>query len=372
MLVALVLLALAGRGLAQGATDTGVPSVEELEKELQDARAKAAAANAPQAKTKPKVKEQAAAPAPAPRPKRSATPTAPSDTETATAPSQAPPAPTQAAGTVFKDCSDCPDMVVIPAGSFTMGSPPGEAGREDYEGPQHHVSIAAGLAVSKYEVTRGQFAEFVAETGRSPGECQVWDGKDYQIDQGHFWHNQPNQRSNQLPVVCVNWFDAQAYVHWLSGKANNNYRLLTEAEWEYVARAGTSTSRYWGADAADQCTYANGADSAFKASHPNANTATCSDGYEGLAPVGSFRPNAFGLYDMLGNASEWVEDCALPYSGQANDGTAQGGGGQCESRVLRGGGWDEGPRKLRSAGRSDNHPFVRTANEGFRVARTEY
>ena len=242
-------------------------------------------------------------------------------------------------GTRFSDCGVCPQMVVVPAGTFTMGSPTSEEGRDDDEGPQHSVTIPAPFAVGVYEVT---FAEWDAcvRAGGCGGYVQNSRGRE------------------RLPVRHVSWDDAQAYVLWLSQQTGARYRLLSEAEWEYVARAGSVTARYWGESESGRCRYANGFDVA------------CSDGYESTAPVGSFAPNAFGLYDMLGNAQEWTQDCwNASYAGAPADGSAWMAG-ECGRRVLRGGSWGGDPRLLRSASRAGATTDRGDLLDGFRVART--
>ena len=247
------------------------------------------------------------------------------------------------AGDTFRDCAGCPEMVVVPVGSFMMGSSEGEERRYDNEGPRHRVTIRARFAVGVHEVS---FAEWVA--------CALGGGcaDRRPADQG--WGG------GSRPVINVSWEDAQQYVRWLSGETGEEYRLLSEAEWEYVARAGTQTVWYWGDDESEQCRYANGDD----------DDAPCADGHENTAPVGSFQPNAFGLYDVLGNVWEWTEDCwNETYSGAPGDGSARRSG-DCSSRVLRGGSWIVKPRFLRSADRSGNPAGNRDNIIGFRVART--
>ena len=247
-------------------------------------------------------------------------------------------------GRVFRDCEVCPVMVEVPAGSFMMGSPESEEGRFDVEGPQHRVTIGSPFAVGVYEVT---FAEWDACVGA--GGCGGYRPGD---DEG--WGR------GRRPVIRVSWDDAQGYVQWLSRETGEQYRLLTEAEWEYVARAGTTTARYWGDSESGQCRNGNGYD----------DYVDCSDGYEFTAPVGSFQPNAFGLYDVLGNVWEWTEDCWNDdYSGAATDGSAWQSG-DCSRRVLRGGSWNLDPWDLRSAFRFRNSPGNRLNYLGFRVART--
>ncbi|WP_428278597.1 formylglycine-generating enzyme family protein [Candidatus Palauibacter sp.] len=257
----------------------------------------------------------------------------------------------------FRDCAFCPEMVVVPPGTFTMGSPESEEFRDAAEGPQHSVTIEAAFAVGVHEVT---FAEWDA--------CVRMGGCRY-TPADRRWGRE------RRPVIHVSWEDAQAYVSWLSGLTGQRYRLPSEAEWEYVARAGTVTARYWGEDVSKLCRYANGAArrpgrlrwaglSGYTPDGP------CADDYGTTAPVGSFAPNAFGLYDVLGNVSEWTQDCwNRSYAGAPADGSAWESG-DCDRRVLRGGSWFIGVWFLRSANRSRNLPDTRDMYYGFRVART--
>ncbi len=192
------------------------------------------------------------------------------------------------AGSEFEDCADCPTMVVVPSGSFMMGSPSTEEGRGQGEGPQHTVTISNAFAVGKFEVTRSQYEQFVRETGHSGYDgffCM--DGREWKIDVSGSWRNPGFAQSDSDPVVCVNWDDAIAYVSWLGQKTGKPYRLLSESEWEYAARAGTTTRFHFG-------------DSI------SSNPANYNWNEEKTVPVGSYSPNAFGLYDMHGNVLEWM------------------------------------------------------------------
>ena len=277
-------------------------------------------------------------------------------------------------GKSFRDCKDyCPEMVVIPPGKFTIGSPSGEAGRGSDEVPQREITIAHVLAVGKYPVTRREFSVFVKETGRTLGLCEHWDGKAFKVEEGVSWNN-TFHRTDRHPVVCVSWNDAQAYVQWLSLKTGKRYRLLSEAEWEYAARAGTTTAWYWGDREAEQCHYANGADLSAKAQGVSAaGFVNCDDKYAGTSPVGRFRPNKFGLYDMSGNVGQWVEDC---YQDTYADNPADGSAVETcmpkfhNARVMRGGGWISIPAWVRSASRDVEVPSQHSDSFGFRVART--
>ncbi|WP_419860748.1 formylglycine-generating enzyme family protein [Candidatus Palauibacter sp.] len=257
----------------------------------------------------------------------------------------------------FRDCAFCPQMVVVPPGTFTMGSPESEEFRDAVEGPRHSVTIGAPFAVGVHEVT---FAEWDA--------CVRMGGCRY-TPADRRWGRE------RRPVIHVSWEDAQAYVSWLSGLTGQRYRLPSEAEWEYVARAGTVTARHWGEDLSDLCRHANGA-----ARRPGrlrraglsgyVRDGPCADDYGTTAPVGSFAPNAFGLYDVLGNVSEWTQDCWNDsYAGAPADGSAWESG-DCDRRVLRGGSWFVTAWFLRSANRSRSVPDTRDMYYGFRVART--
>ena len=242
-------------------------------------------------------------------------------------------------GERFRDCPDCPELVVVPAGSYEMGSPSGEESRYDDEGPVHRVRISEPFAVGVYEVT---FREW--DACRRAGGCSHAPG-----DAG--WGR------GERPVIDVSWEDARAYVRWLSRETGLEYRLLSESEWEYVARAGT-TSRYWWGDGVGR---------------NRANCAGCGSRWDDdrTAPVGSFASNAFGLHDVHGNVWEWVEDCWHgSYQGAPSDGSAWTSGGDCGRPVLRGGSWLSNPGLLRSAIRIRYSAGSRSGNIGFRVART--
>ena len=224
---------------------------------------------------------------------------------------------------VFRDCPDCPELVVIPAGTFRMGSPASEAGRYDREGPRHEVTLRSRFALGRYEVTRGEYAAFVSATGwRSSRGCYMWDGS-WNLDDEASWRAPGFAQGDGHPVVCVSWTDAQAYVRWLSEETGKGYRLPSEAEWEYAARGGTTTSRYWGDGSSAQCAHANGADASAKRVHSGWPVASCDDGVVHTASVGSYDANAFGLFDVLGNVWEWTEDCWHgTYAGAPGDGAA--------------------------------------------------
>jgi formylglycine-generating enzyme required for sulfatase activity len=241
-------------------------------------------------------------------------------------------------GASFRECAkDCPEMVVVPAGRFTMGSPASEPGRYDDEGPQHGVAIARPFAVAKFDVTFADWDACVAVGG-----CPQADDSGYGRD--------------AKPAINVSWDEAQQYVAWLSKMTGKPYRLLSEAEWEYAARAGATTAYYWGA----------------ALGKGNANCDGCGSQWDAkeTSPVDSFKPNGFGLYDMAGNVWQWVEDCRhSDYNGAPSDGSAWTTG-DCKYRVVRGGSWNLGPQILRSANRSWDAAGIRDLDLGFRVGRT--
>ena len=247
-------------------------------------------------------------------------------------------------GNSFKECAqDCAEMVVVPAGSFTMGSPITEKSHGDDEAPQHVVKIGKPFAVAKDEVTYADWEACV-----KGGGCNSYIPNDYGLAD-----------AKKVPVLNVHWDDAKAYVAWLSLVTGKAYRLLTEAEYEYATRAGTTTAYPWG--------NAVGTD--------NADCKGCGSQWddERPAPVGSFPANRFGLYDMVGNAWEWIEDCGhSDYYGAPVDGSAwlEANRGDCGKRVSRGGSWSAAPDDLRSARRIPIATSFRAAGLGFRVART--
>jgi formylglycine-generating enzyme required for sulfatase activity len=301
---------------------------------------------------------------------------APKPVET-TEPAQAAAAPERSSakpGAIIRDCADCPEMVVVPAGSFTMGSPPSEAGRADNENSQHRVTFASAFAVGKFEVTVSEFQKFVQASGYRPTDYCWTDPDGDGIWYNLAWYNWAGpgfagytQGAND-PVVCVTWRDAAAYAAWLSNKTGKTYRLLTEAEWEYVARAGKQTPYPWGSDLSGVCKGTNGADTRVLRLFPAWSGAPCDDGYTYTAPAGSYPANAFGIYDTVGNVMEWVEDCYRGnYDTTPTDGSAVGG--NCDSRVVRGGAWSVKTNDLRFADRSSYTPDGATISFGFRVAR---
>lgn len=286
----------------------------------------------------------------------------------------------RAPGTVFKDCVDCPEMVVIPGGRFLMGVTADEEEREGLSDefrhrsqPQRGVDVR-GFSAGKYEVTRAQYRVFVQSTGRSSDGCFIWTGVQVEKDPGKDWRNPGYAQDEQHPVACVSWEDASEYVRWLSKRTGKNYRLLSEAEWEYAARAGITTARFWGDAENTSCSFANGADLTTRPLVPGASAwdiAQCNDRYAYTAPVGRYRANGFGLYDMLGNVGEWTQDCwNVNYVGAPTDGRAWAAG-DCSQRTVRGGSWDDAPLGLRAGYRVGSAAYIRVYSRGFRVATGE-
>ena len=254
-------------------------------------------------------------------------------------------------GRRFRDCPDCPEMVVVPAGRFRMGCLNDDGHCYGDEKPVREVQIGAPFALSAREVT---FAEWDA--------CAAADGC------GGYRPNDRGWGRGDRPVINVSWDDARSYVTWLSRRTGKTYRLPSESEWEYAARAGSETKYHFGNAESELCRYGNHADTSTDFEWRNT---SCSDGVGKMtAPVGSFRANAFGLHDMHGNVWEWVEDCwNESYAGAPSDGGAWLSG-DCAKRVLRGGSWFDVPRALRAAHRFRLTTGVRDFFSGFRVART--
>jgi sulfatase modifying factor 1 len=296
------------------------------------------------------------------------------DASTATAGNPAP-------GSTFRDCADgCPEMVVVGAGRLETGPAPGE---EEREGSgyvrqiehtwQHLVTIRHKFALGKYDVTRGEFSAFVRDTGYQPAERKC---RGYAAAVGLYvtWQAPGYPQTDRDPVVCVTWKDVNAYLTWLSRKAHQRYRLPSEAEWEYAARAGTSTARFWGDVKGDACRYANVADLSYtraKQLKPDTHDFDCDDGYVYTSPVGSFRPNQFGLYDMIGNVYQLAGDC-FDFNAHGEFTPADGSAWldkDCMVHVARGSTFGDGPSRARAAFRFSLPDMLGGDDSGFRVAR---
>lgn len=266
-------------------------------------------------------------------------------------------------GQSFRDCPDCPEMVVAPAGSFTMGSPADEPGRESPESPQHVVTIGKPFAVGRFAVTRDEFEAFVKDTGhKAEGGCVIWTGHELKQDSALSWRSPGFAQTGSHPVVCVNWEDTKAYAAWLSKKTGKTYRLLSEAEREYAARAGTVTPFWWGSSITpEQANYDGG--------HVYEGGGQKGEYRRKTMPVKSFQPNKWGLYQVHGNVNEWTEDCwNSSYDNAPSDGSTNLAG-NCNGGVLRGGSSRSFPRDLRAAYREGLRSH-RSNVIGFRVART--
>ncbi|HHM12237.1 MAG TPA: hypothetical protein ENJ16_01690, partial [Planctomycetaceae bacterium] len=271
---------------------------------------------------------------------------------------------------------------LIPAGEFWMGSPESEKGRDDDEGPRHPVRITRPFYLGVHEVTKGQFAAFVRATGyrtepeRDGGGGWGYNAKEKKLegrDPKYSWRYTGFPYEDDHPVVNVTWNDAKAFCAWLSRKEGRTYRLPTEAEWEYACRAGTTTAYYHGDDPEGLVEVGNLADQRAKkipGMKQDFPYASFDDGYGFTAPVGRFRPNAFGLYDMHGNVWEWCEDWYDEdfYATAAAREPDPVNRERASERVNRGGGWSSNPRVVRSADRFRNSPGLRSINLGFRVA----
>lgn len=268
--------------------------------------------------------------------------------------------------THVQDCPDCPRLVMLPAGQVLMGSPEDEIGRDEDESPQRWQALPT-MAMGQTEVTRAQWQAFERDTGyRAASGCLTRSPEGYVHEPHLGWRYPGFDQTGEHPVVCINWSDAQAYVQWLSRKTKQRYRLPTEREWEYAARAGVSAPYPWQGGVNRLCEHANGADARLSLQRADLPAQNCDDGFPYTAPVGSFSPNAWGLFDMHGNAMEWVEDC---WTAQIPEATSQATPLHCRSRVTRGGGWDLTPQYLRSAYRGKASSINRGTAIGFRVVR---
>jgi len=273
-----------------------------------------------------------------------------------------------------------PVMIVVPAGSFQMGSPDGEDDRISNEGPRHRVVFQRGFALARHEVTVGQFRRFVDATGyetdaEREGASRIYMAGSGQVRErrGVTWENDylGETAADELPVIHVSWNDATAYAAWLAEQTNRDYRLPSEAEFEYALRAGTQTPYWWGEGSPDRPVENVTGDGDRFTDQRRWNVAfrRYTDGFWGPAPVGSLEPNPFGLFDMGGNVMEWVEDCWHDsYARAPGDGSAWVNPG-CSRRVIRGASWSSTPAMSRSAFRLSSQPTAADARVGFRIAR---
>ncbi len=288
----------------------------------------------------------------------------------------------QTPGDVIQDCEDCPRVVVIPTGTFTMGTLVGayEVNEESGEGPPIRITISNAYAIGETEVTIGQFKAFVKATGYNAGAgCDVIKDGGFE-DPKATWRNpvQPKRAKDNHPVSCIDFAASVAYADWLSELTGHRYRLPSEAEWEYAARAGSTAPRPWGANNSFEgvsisltCEHANAYDGESQKEYTFAwPYARCNDGYADVAPVASFAKSDYGLYDTMGNLWERVQDCyTASYWGRPRDENAWEWIGGCERRVVRGGGWYSRPTNVRPARRASGSVDGRGNDLGFRVVR---
>ncbi|RON38090.1 chromophore maturation protein PvdO [Pseudomonas frederiksbergensis] len=255
-------------------------------------------------------------------------------------------------GKVFKDCKDCPEMVVLPTGTFTMGTPEDEVGREPDEGPLHPVTFAKPLAISRFQVLAGEWDAYLHDTGYVMPDGDTRPGRECKAGVPRY------ERTAKHPAVCMDFNEANAYVAWLSKKSGKAYRLVSESLREYASRAGSTGPFPFPFDEGKEYSIAK-----------HANTYGAADGYNFTAPAGSFPANAFGVYDMHGNVYEWTADCYNEnYVGAPSDGSAWLSG-DCKVKRIRGNDWGEAPVFSRSGNRNATYSDTRGDWLGFRVAR---
>ncbi|WP_174279557.1 formylglycine-generating enzyme family protein, partial [Sphingomonas bacterium] len=260
---------------------------------------------------------------------------------------------------VILDDPVAPRMVVVPAGEFTIGT----------RAASRRVRIAAPFAVSMFPIVYGEFAQFAAATGyRASGPCVTFEDGRFAARPSRDWHDPGFVETPRLPATCIGFDAATAYAAWLSKKTGHAYRLLSEAEYEYVNRAGTSTAYWWGNDPATACAFANGFDQDARAYAGSPAPIACHDKSPATASVGIYKPNAFGLFDTAGNVASWTADCwNADVAGVPADGSARTGG-DCRRHVMRGGSWaDTG---LASASRVAAPNGQASVTQGFRLVRT--
>lgn len=312
----------------------------------------------------------------------------------------------RAPGTGFRDCADCPEMVVVPAGTFVMGPAAGDPVVVADELPRRRVTLDRPFAIGRHAVTVAEFAAFATESGHRGEGCAVLGPEGFAVSEDASWQNPGYWQGGRHPVACVSWDDAERYVAWLSARSGARYRLPSEAEWEYAARGGSAAILPWedlpnldapDADAASEgtaagegaagegaageagwegrleglCRHANVGDRAFAERHRLATRVDCLDGHAFAAPSGSFPPNGFGLHDMVGNVFEWTADCWNgSYAGAPTDGRAWTESGDCTIRVTRGASWaSSDPHFLRLSRRTVDPAGLRLQIIGLRVVR---
>jgi formylglycine-generating enzyme required for sulfatase activity len=274
-------------------------------------------------------------------------------------------------------------MIVIPAGTAILGAAADDSFRNTDELPERRLDIRQPFAVSRYEITRDQYEAFVRATSRTVGGDCLTDRRkrgDWQHDAATTFRDPGFAQTGDHPVACVNWEDAQAYVAWLNTQTDGGYRLLTEVEWEYVARGGATRNLVypWGNDPAQGCPHANVFDRTALQAYAGMDTSAykvfdpmdCIDGVLNTGPAGSKKPNAFGLYDIIGNVQEWVEDCYRASRDPSPEPGAPATQGECARRLVKGGSWGSLAHNARIAERVPYPARHRDDSIGIRVAKT--
>lgn len=282
----------------------------------------------------------------------------------------------------FRDCEDCPLMVMVPAGTFQMGTAPGgyEAVEPTGEMPAVTLRVPTAFAIGAQEITRGQFAVFLERTAAKPPQaCRAWVDGRWTVSAGADWQSpaQPENPEAEHPANCVSWHDAMRYAEWLTEFTGERYRLPSEAEWEYAARGGNPAPRWWGWNSfegvsiSDACEHANVYDvSGMRALGFPWPHARCDDRQVEVAPVRTYDANAYGVFDVIGNVSEWTMDCFTgSYPNRPPDSRPWVWEGGCETRVVRGGSWTSRPLQARSTHRAHQAPEYRGSDTGFRVVK---
>jgi formylglycine-generating enzyme required for sulfatase activity len=277
----------------------------------------------------------------------------------------APPGPEP--GSTLRDCEHCPQLVVLPAGSTRIGAE-GKGLEHVFETPVHTVTFEQPFAIGVSEVTRAEFAAFVEDSGSALGGCRTVESQ-WQVDTERSWERPGFEQTGEHPVTCVSWLDAQAYLAWLRRRTGENYRLASEAEWEFAARGDGSDTTIWSSRPESVCQRTNVADMTVAQAYPGLTVFPCEDGFPHTAPVASGEANGYGLRGMRGNVFEWTQDCWNPsYHNAPGDGSAREIG-DCNKRVLRGGSWFTAPSEQRLTFRNRFDASYRSNTFGFRVVR---
>lgn len=283
----------------------------------------------------------------------------------------------------FRDCAHCPEMVIVPAGTAILGASVADPFHNADELPARTFAIRQAFAVSRYEIRRDEYETFVSATSRAVhGDC-LTDRKrrgDWAIDADTTFRDPGFAQTGEHPAACVSWDEAQAFIAWLNAQTDGGYRLLTEVEWEYAARGGSSRNSVypWGNEQAKGCPFANGFDQTAMKTYEGMDISgykifdplSCSDGWLNTAPVGSLAPNELGLYDIIGNVAEWVADCYQPTRDALAEASTPLITNGCLRRIVKGGSWGTPAHNLRTAERVPYAATHRDDSVGIRVAKT--